>query len=459
LLQAQGPDAVHAIAEDPEYEGAVPPVSGDPLRYLHRSADDLLRGGLCSADRMIDTVEACLTAHASAHLPSTKKLFDLYCGLKAGAPDERVNRTVLAAADRRGTERNWVFDDLWLQAQRRFPEDCGLYRTRSECRNITADEAAFLFDVVNLLEAGDHRALTQACLALLRQTEAPLVAMAAAANLLLSTSRTRPALFSLRSLREADFELYRLMATLAFQPIQNFAATYRNINWCTGKTLVPPLFRPNGLISPSEIDDLTTLLPETQGLRIVEVGSWAGLGSTRVLIEHAKRYDGLIFCVDAFPEIHLADGCSIDLLEMFKRNVELFEVGDRLTAIRSDSAGAAKNFDDGSVDAVYIDGDHSRQGVLRDLAAWIPKVRPGGIVIGHDCGWRVEDFGRDELAANDGGMAAFLPYLGNRSLERFSLADGKVMIMPGVVLAVDEFFAGDYELGSGGPNGIWYKRL
>lgn len=36
------------------------------------------------------------------------------------------------------------------------------------------------------------------------------------------------------------------------------------------------------------------------------------------------------------------------------------------------------------VDFVYIDGDHSRKGVERDIAAWWPLIRPGGLLAGHD---------------------------------------------------------------------------
>jgi hypothetical protein len=57
---------------------------------------------------------------------------------------------------------------------------------------------------------------------------------------------------------------------------------------------------------------------------------------------------------------------------------------DRVAVLRMDSAEAAATFADGSLDFVYLDGDHSFQGVMRDLAAWVPKVRPGGVIAGHD---------------------------------------------------------------------------
>lgn len=48
------------------------------------------------------------------------------------------------------------------------------------------------------------------------------------------------------------------------------------------------------------------------------------------------------------------------------------------------STEAASSVPDGSLDFVYLDGNHAKAYVLADLAAWAPKVRSGGIVSGHD---------------------------------------------------------------------------
>ena len=52
--------------------------------------------------------------------------------------------------------------------------------------------------------------------------------------------------------------------------------------------------------------------------------------------------------------------------------------------MRQDSITAATCFPDGYFDMVYIDASHFYQRVLDDIAAWRPKVRPGGILGGHD---------------------------------------------------------------------------
>jgi predicted O-methyltransferase YrrM len=47
---------------------------------------------------------------------------------------------------------------------------------------------------------------------------------------------------------------------------------------------------------------------------------------------------------------------------------------------------AAKMFPDGSLDLVFIDGDHEYESVKADLQTWLPKVKPGGMISGHDYG-------------------------------------------------------------------------
>lgn len=54
------------------------------------------------------------------------------------------------------------------------------------------------------------------------------------------------------------------------------------------------------------------------------------------------------------------------------------------TLIREWSVEASKQFEDGSLDFVYIDAGHDFANVVKDIAAWLPKIRKGGIISGHD---------------------------------------------------------------------------
>ena len=48
------------------------------------------------------------------------------------------------------------------------------------------------------------------------------------------------------------------------------------------------------------------------------------------------------------------------------------------------SADAAKWVPRATLDWIYIDGDHKPDAVCADLKAWYGKVKPGGIIAGHD---------------------------------------------------------------------------
>lgn len=63
------------------------------------------------------------------------------------------------------------------------------------------------------------------------------------------------------------------------------------------------------------------------------------------------------------------------------------------------SLQAAPLFDDGYFQMVYLDGNHSHFAVSADIAAWWPKVRPGGILAGHDFYCRQRDANSDALNA------------------------------------------------------------
>jgi hypothetical protein len=52
--------------------------------------------------------------------------------------------------------------------------------------------------------------------------------------------------------------------------------------------------------------------------------------------------------------------------------------------LRMTSEEAAQHVPDGSLDMVYLDGNHAYEHVAQDLRLWFQKVRPGGFIAGHD---------------------------------------------------------------------------
>ncbi|APW60822.1 class I SAM-dependent methyltransferase [Paludisphaera borealis] len=69
---------------------------------------------------------------------------------------------------------------------------------------------------------------------------------------------------------------------------------------------------------------------------------------------------------------------------VFHCNLISCGVDDLVVPIFTTSVRAANLFQAGSVDLCFIDADHSYESVMEDLRTWWPKVKPGGILAGHD---------------------------------------------------------------------------
>ena len=59
-------------------------------------------------------------------------------------------------------------------------------------------------------------------------------------------------------------------------------------------------------------------------------------------------------------------------------------LGSRLLLHSLPSTRAAQTFADRSLSVVWLDADHSYEAVRQDIAAWLPKLKPGGTLGGDD---------------------------------------------------------------------------
>lgn len=81
------------------------------------------------------------------------------------------------------------------------------------------------------------------------------------------------------------------------------------------------------------------------------------------------------------PEANVSD----DLQErLYQETKQRFANDPRVVILRQYSKDAAAQFEDESLDWVYLDANHGYEAVKEDLALWWPKVRRGGILSGHD---------------------------------------------------------------------------
>lgn len=110
----------------------------------------------------------------------------------------------------------------------------------------------------------------------------------------------------------------------------------------------------------------------------VEVGVQRGIYSEIL----CQKVPGLkLKCVDPWSPYHAVNAHK--QADIYAQAVERLKPYDA-ELVRKPSMEAVKDFKDGSLDFVYIDGRHEFDWVMMDLIAWAPKVRLGGIVSGHD---------------------------------------------------------------------------
>ena len=82
------------------------------------------------------------------------------------------------------------------------------------------------------------------------------------------------------------------------------------------------------------------------------------------------------------PRARATLGAQLRTKRQALRAVEF--AGERAIIRHEASLGVAGSFSDASLDFVFIDADHSYEGVSADIEAWRHKVKPGGILSGHD---------------------------------------------------------------------------
>lgn len=128
--------------------------------------------------------------------------------------------------------------------------------------------------------------------------------------------------------------------------------------------------------------NLSTSLPENS--TIVEVGSYLG-ASTCFLAYGIKNKGGTVYAVDCWKNKAMSEG-ERDTFDEFNRNVEPLK--DVIKPLRGFSNEIAEQFDK-KIDLLFVDGDHSYDGVCSDLKAWLPKMKENSLVVFHDYSWAI----------------------------------------------------------------------
>lgn len=109
---------------------------------------------------------------------------------------------------------------------------------------------------------------------------------------------------------------------------------------------------------------------------VAELGTYKGR-SASFIAELVHRREGMLFCVDLW-------NCEPSVWGDFEWWMNVAGLRHCVNTLRIDTAQAASIFADGHFDLVMHDADQSYAAIKREIQAWRSKVRPGGIIMGHD---------------------------------------------------------------------------
>lgn len=131
------------------------------------------------------------------------------------------------------------------------------------------------------------------------------------------------------------------------------------------------------------------------GAHFVEVGCWKGASTimlAKMIRASGKRIQ--ITAVDTFTgspdeDYHRreVERCGGSLRAAFDANLRKHGVEGLVEVKQMDSVCAARAFAAESLDFVFIDAQHGYDAVHQDIRAWLPLVKPGATLAGHDVDW------------------------------------------------------------------------
>lgn len=134
-----------------------------------------------------------------------------------------------------------------------------------------------------------------------------------------------------------------------------------------------------GYLTHAEIEALKALarsLPENP--HVVNIGAGGGTSGLAFLESRADlRLTTIDVQRDPSPY-----GCLAGE-EQVLRHAGLWDPA-RHTQIQGDSKAVGRDWAGGPVDLVFVDGDHSEAGARGDIEAWLPRIKPGGLIVIHD---------------------------------------------------------------------------
>lgn len=119
---------------------------------------------------------------------------------------------------------------------------------------------------------------------------------------------------------------------------------------------------------------------------VVEIGSYLG-ASTCCIANGLINKNSKFYCIDTWENDAMSEEKK-DTYEEFTNNIKQFKnIVYPIRGYSYEVANQIQNLTNSKIDLLFIDGDHSYEGVKKDWDLYSPMLHPGSLVIFHDIGW------------------------------------------------------------------------
>lgn len=101
-------------------------------------------------------------------------------------------------------------------------------------------------------------------------------------------------------------------------------------------------------------------------------------------VEAADPHFRLPYIGKVVDGVHEEKSWAEDVLNVTVKAIKKLVPDTEVALLKKPSIQAAIDCKNMQIDSIFIDGNHSKEGVSGDIRAWYPMLKPGGIMVGHD---------------------------------------------------------------------------